>query len=95
MAPSVAVEGKLFVFGGAKSGRGPTLNSVEMLDTTKPNAVWKEVTDIPGASRGWLGAAAVEGQIYVLGGSHFFEPKPAQGPDRKRFDEVWILSAKK
>ena len=88
-APSVSVDGTLYVFGGAKGGHGPTLRSVEALDTTKPDAAWKKVADIPGASRGWLGAAAVDGQIYVLGGSHFFPPKPAQGPDRKRFDEVW------
>ncbi len=35
-APSVSVDGKLYVFGGSQSGRGPTLSSVEMLDTFDP-----------------------------------------------------------
>ena len=87
-APSVAVGARLFVFGGAKGGHGPTLRSVEMLDTSRTDAAWKDISMIPGKSRGWLGAAAVGGKIYVIGGSHFFEPKPAEGPDRVRLTEV-------
>ena len=87
-APSVSVDGELFVFGGAKSGRGPTLNSVEMLDTTAPDGKWEVVGRIPGDSRGWLGAAAVRGCIYVFGGGHFFDPKPDEGPDRKKLAET-------
>lgn len=94
-APSVSVGSRLFVFGGAKSGRGPTIGSVEMLDTAAPNGAWEVVSQIPGDSRGWLGAASVAGKIYIFGGSHFFspepneEPKPADGPDRKHFTEVF------
>ena len=87
-APSVAVGAKLYVFGGARGGHGPTLSSVETLDTSAPNASWRIIDQIPGESRGWLGAAAVAGKIYVIGGSHFFDPKPAEGPDRKRLAEV-------
>ncbi len=87
-SPSVAVDGKLYVFGGAKSGHGPTLGSVECFDTQKPGAGWEVVSEIPGGSRGWLGAAAAGGKIYVFGGAHFFEPKPEQGPDRERLAEM-------
>ncbi|NIA14774.1 MAG: hypothetical protein GWP08_11920 [Nitrospiraceae bacterium] len=87
-APSATLGSRLFVFGGAKSGRGPTLSSVEMLDTSDTDAAWKKVSDIPGLSRGWLGAAAAGGKIYVIGGSHFFDPKPEKGPDRQRLAEV-------
>ena len=93
-APSAAVGSRLYVFGGAQGGHGPTLSSVEMLDTSRPDAKWKKVGDIPGDSRGWLGAASVKGQIYVLGGSHFFTPKPEKGDDRKRLNEVWQFDPK-
>jgi len=86
--PSVAIGAKLYVFGGAKSGRGPTLGSVEMLDTAAPDGAWEIVGEIPGMSRGWLGAAAVAGSAYVIGGAHVFEPKPGDGPDRQRLREV-------
>lgn len=88
-APSVAADGRLYVFGGAQGGHGPTLSSVEMLDTTASDAQWKVISKIPGPSRGWLGAATVGGKIYVIGGSHFFDPKPTDGPDRMRLNEVW------
>lgn len=88
-APSVCVESKLFVLGGSQGGHGPTLGSVEMLDAAKAGAKWRKVGDIPGDSRGWSGAAAAGGAVYLMGGSHFFDPKPAGGPDRKRFAEVW------
>ena len=87
-APSVAIGSKLYVFGGAKGGHGPTLSSVEMLDTAASAPRWEHLTEIPGSSRGWLGAAAAGGRIYVFGGSHFFEPKPAEGPDRIRLNET-------
>ncbi len=88
-APSIATGNKLIVFGGSQGGHGPTLGSVELLDLAQRGAKWKIVSDIPGDSRGWSGAAAVGGQAYLIGGSHFFTPKPAQGPDRKRLREVW------
>jgi N-acetylneuraminic acid mutarotase len=87
-APSVAVGDALYVFGGAKGGHGPTMSSVERLDTSKPDAKWEIVSKIPGDSRGWLGAAAVGGKVYVIGGSHFFDEKQPDGTDRKRFAEV-------
>lgn len=90
-APSVAVGTKLYVFGGAQGGRGPTLNSVEMLDTADPKGAWQVIGNIPGDSRGWLGAAAVAGKIYVFGGCHFYTPKPADGPDRKRLNETLVF----
>ena len=89
-APSVAVGSKLFVFGGAKGGHGPTMSSVEMLDTADASAQWSVVSEIPGDSRGWLGAAAVAGKAYVFGGGHFFDPKPAEGPDRERLADVHV-----
>ncbi len=88
-APSVALDGKLYVFGGALGGHGPTLGSVEALNLAAPSAGWQSIGEIPGDSRGWLGAAAVDGAIYVMGGSHFLEPKPKNGPDRRRLNEVW------
>ncbi len=86
--PSVAVGSRLFAFGGAESGHGPTLSSAEMLDTARPERGWQRVAPIPGESRGWLGAAAAGGRAYIFGGAHFFTPKPADGPDRKRLDET-------
>ena len=90
-APSASVGDKIYVFGGSQGGHGPTLNSVEMLDTSQPDAKWVKVADIPGPSRGWSGAAAVGGKLYLLGGSHFYHPKPKKGDDRTKFDEVWQL----
>jgi len=90
-APSAAVDGRLFVFGGAKSGHGPTMGSVEMLDLAKNEPQWKKFADVPGPSRGWSAAAAAGGKLYLIGGSHFFEPKPRTGADRKRFAAVWQL----
>lgn len=91
-APSAAVDDKLFVFGGAQGGHGPTLNSVEMLDLKAESPSWKKVAEIPGLSRGWLGAAAAGQMIYLFGGYHFYDPKPAEGPDRARLDEVWAFN---
>ena len=82
-APSVTVSSKMFVFGGSKGGHGPCLSSVEMLDSSKPDAQWEKVSEIPGESRGWCGAAAANGKVYLLGGGHFFDPKPESGSDRK------------
>ena len=89
-APSVAIGSKIYVCGGSQGNHGPTINSVEMLDTAEPNPQWKVVTSIPGRSRGWLGAAAVNGKIYVIGGSHFYDPKPEQGDRRIRLAEVLV-----
>ncbi|MCP4640504.1 MAG: hypothetical protein GY851_08730 [bacterium] len=87
-APSVSVGSELYVFGGAKGGHGPTMSSVEMFDTSDIAASWKIVSEIPGRSRGWLGAAAVKGAIYVFGGGHFYDPKPEDGPDRERLSDM-------
>lgn len=93
-APSVSIGSKLYVIGGSKGGHGPCISSVEMLDTAAPQARWQKIADIPGQSRGWLGAAAVKGKIYVFGGSHFFEPKPENGPGRKQFKDVYQFEPK-
>jgi len=90
-APSAAVGSKIFVFGGAKGGHGPTMSSVEMLDASQTGAAWKKVSDMPGFSRGWLGVAAADGKIFILGGSHFFETKPENGPDRRRLTSVFAF----
>ena len=90
-APSAALGAKLYVFGGALGGHGPTLSSVEVLDTAAAEPQWQLLTNIPGPSRGWCGAAAAGGKLYVLGGSHFFAPKPTDGPDRERLRDVWQL----
>ncbi len=90
-APSAAVGTKLFVFGGSQGGHGPTLSSVEMLDTAEEEPTWAKVADLPGETRGWSGAASVGGQLYHLGGLHFPTPRPESGPDRKRTNEVWRL----
>lgn len=87
-APTVAIGSRLYVFGGAKGGHGPTLGGVEMLDTSEAGRAWEVVGEIPGRSRGWLGAAAVAGKAYVIGGSHFFDPRPGDGPDRERLADV-------
>ena len=88
-APSVSVGCNLFVFGGSQDVNGPTLRSVEMLDTDEPGAHWQKVSEIPGDSRGWSGAASVGEKIYLIGGLHFFEPNLAEPTNRKRFNEVW------
>ena len=90
-APSASVGPKLFVFGGSQGGHGPTLSSVEMLDTAAEEPSWVKVADLPGETRGWSGAASVGGQLYHLGGLHFFTPRPESGPNRKRTKEVWKL----
>ncbi len=90
-APSAAIGSRLFVFGGAKSGRGPTMGSVEMLDLAGEEPKWEKFADIPGPSRGWSAAAAAGGKLYLMGGSHFFEPKPQAGADREKFADTWQL----
>lgn len=89
-AASTSIRTKLYVFGGALGGRGPTLSGVEMWDSADANSEWHKVTDIPGDSRGWATAAGVDGRLFLIGGLHFFNK--ASNPDRKRFKEVleWI-----
>ena len=89
-APSVAIDAKIYVLGGSAGTHGPTLNTVEMLDTSKSSPEWKIVSSIPGESRGWSAAAAVNGKIYLIGGKHFFWPKPKKGDDRKFFGDVLV-----
>lgn len=87
-APSVAIGEHVHVLGGSLGAHGPTIGSVECLDTADPDAKWVTVSKIPGLSRGWCGAAAARGKIYLIGGSHFFDPKPERGADRQRLKEV-------
>ena len=89
-APSVSIGSRIYVLGGARSAHGPTLSSVEMLDTADSKGKWQKVADIPGDSRGWLGAAAVKGKILVIGGIHFLTPQP-QGAERKQLNEVLVF----
>lgn len=91
-APSASAGTKLFVFGGSQGGHGPTLSSVEMLDTAAEQPRWVKVTDVPGATRGWSGAASVGGELYHLGGLHFFSARPKSAPNRQRTNEVWKLN---
>jgi len=88
-APSVAVDGSLYVFGGSQGGHGPTLGSVEMLDTSDQRPAWETIAEIPGLSRGWCGATASGGKIYVMGGSHMVTEKETGRVNRKRLNEVW------
>jgi N-acetylneuraminic acid mutarotase len=90
-APSASIGTKLFVFGGSQGGHGPTLSSVEMLDTAAKTPSWIKVADLPGKTRGWSGAASAGGKLYHLGGAHFFTPRPESGPDRERTKEVWKM----
>ena len=87
-APSASVDGRLYVFGGSKGGHGPCLGSVEMLDTSQSNAKWQTISTLPGKTRGWFGAATVGQKIYLVGGTHFFDPKPTDGDDRVRLNEM-------
>jgi hypothetical protein len=68
-APSAAVGKKVFVFGGASTTTGPTIDSVEMLDTSHPGAAWQMVSRLPAGSRGWVQAAAVKDKIYLIAGA--------------------------
>ena len=68
-APGVALGSKLFVFGGSGGTKGPTLNSVETSDTAAPNPKWESAGAVPGKSRGWFGAAAARGKVYLIGGA--------------------------
>ena len=63
-APSVSIDGVIYVLGGAKGWHGSTLNSIEMLDTKDEDTKWQKISDIPGDSRGWCVAASVEGKIF-------------------------------
>jgi len=87
-APSASVDEKIYVFGGAKSGHGPTMNGIECLNAAVADGKWAKIGDLPGESRGWSGAASVGGKIYLIGGLHFFSPKPETGPVRKPLNEV-------
>ena len=93
-ASSVSVGNKLYVLGGAKSGHGPCLRSVEMLDTTKPNARWKIITNVPGQAKGWMATVAINDKIYVFGGLHFFTPKSKNGSNRRYFKDVYEFDTK-
>src|SRR6185369_9397932 len=53
-APSAAVGNKVYVFGGAATTTGPTLSSVEMLDTSQQSATWQTVSSLPAGTRGWV-----------------------------------------
>jgi N-acetylneuraminic acid mutarotase len=87
-APSASAGDKIFIFGGAKKGHGPTMGSVEMIDFQESSPQWKIISTIPGKTRGWSGAVAVKGIIYLIGGTHFYEPDTGSGEDRKRLNEV-------
>ena len=82
---------KIYVFGGALGGHGPSLSSVEMWDTNQQETPWKKIRDIPGASRGWAGAAGINGKLYLIGGGHFFPPEAGKSTDRERLRDVWEL----
>ncbi len=93
-APSAAVGKRAFVFGGGVGTMTglQTISSVEAWDSANPKEPWKIVAAIPGLSRGWSSAAAVNGKIYLMGGSHFYPRQagqPAKQPDRVQFNEVW------
>lgn len=90
-APSVSINRAIYVLGGAKSGHGPTLNGVEMLDTQHEEGKWKKISDIPGESRGWCAAAAVEEKIFLIGGLHFFSQKSKDEANRKRLNQVLMF----
>ena len=91
-APSVTIGSKVYVLGGSVGGHGPTSNAVEMMDTSDSHPQWKMLSTIPGKSRGWSGAAAVNGKIYLIGGNHFSSLKPKRSNDRKRLSEVLVYN---
>ena len=94
-APVVALGSRLLAVGGFAvedwGGRlASTLHSIEMMDTAAAEPAWKELTRIPGKSRGWLSAAAVGGKLYLFGGSEVVW----RGPDARRrepLDEVAVF----
>ena len=93
-APIVALGTKLYAVGGFSAesfgGRvGHTLNGIEVMDTAEAQPAWKEVTRIPGLSRGWLSAAAAAGKLYVFGGSEMIW-KGRQDMRRRKLDEVLV-----
>ena len=90
-APSVAVDGKLYVLGGSQGGHGPTVGGVEMLDWRTAGAKWQRIAEIPGPTRGWNSAAAAGGKIYLVGGLHFYDAASERRGERLRLDELWQL----
>jgi len=83
-APSAAVGKKIYVFGGAATTTGPTLSSVEMLDTSQQSAAWQTVSSLPAGTRGWVTAAAVKDKIYLIGGSQI-------QTQLQRTNDVWLF----
>jgi len=83
-AASATIGPRLYVFGGALGGHGPSLGGVEMLDTSDAAATWRKITAIPGYSRGWAAAASANGRLYLIGGLHYFKKDSVQ----KRIAEV-------
>jgi N-acetylneuraminic acid mutarotase len=83
-APSAAVGKKVFVFGGAATTTGPTLSSVEMLDTSRPGASWQTISNLPAGTRGWVTAAAVKDKIYLIGGAQV-------QTQTQRTNDLWVF----
>jgi len=89
-APSAAIGAKVYVFGGAATTTGPTLSSVEMLDTSQPSATWQTVSSLPAGTRGWVGAAAVKDKIYLIAGAQIQIQKQTQ-----RTNDLWVFDPSK
>jgi hypothetical protein len=85
-APSASVGKKVYVFGGAATTTGPTLSSVEMLDTSQESANWQTVSSLPAGTRGWVGAATIKDKIYLIAGAQIQTQKQTQ-----RTNDFWVF----
>ena len=71
MASAAAVNGKIYVFGGNDAYWNRWLTTVEVYDT-RTNSWNTNIPAIPGTGRGYLSANAVNGKIYVMGGTNSY-----------------------
>jgi len=62
---AVALQGKIYLFGGYVWGQTPETNFVEMYDPEQDS--WQTMTPMP-EIRAYMGAAAVDDSIYLFGG---------------------------
>jgi hypothetical protein len=67
---SAAIEGRIYVVGGADYDAFPRLGArLLVLDTARLDAGWQELAACPGTPRFVHAVAAVDGRLYVFGGA--------------------------
>jgi len=68
---SAAIDGRIYVAGGDTGGTGP---SADLLVYDPQQNAWTQGPPMPGGARWAVGAAALEGRLYVVGGTDVASP---------------------